>query len=67
MLILALDIGGTKIATGLVDSVGTVVYSAKRPTPAGEVWAVVEAMIGEAMDVAGGAVAGVGVAAAGPI
>ncbi|GBE66789.1 hypothetical protein MFM001_32510 [Mycobacterium sp. MFM001] len=67
MLTLALDIGGTKIAVGLVDSVGAVVYSTTRPTPATEVWTVAEAMIGEALDVAGGAVAGVGVASAGPI
>lgn len=67
MLTLSLDIGGTKIAVGLVDSVGTLVYSARSPTPATEVWAVVEAMIAEAMDVAGGAVGGVGVASAGPI
>ncbi|ORV95767.1 ROK family protein [Mycobacterium kyorinense] len=67
MLTLALDIGGTKIAAGLVDSVGAVVHSVKRPTPTGDVWAVVEAMIGDAIDVAGGAIGGVGVASSGPI
>jgi glucokinase len=64
---LALDIGGTKIAAGLVDSTGSLVHSARRPTPTGEVWAVVEAMIADAVDTAGGAVGGVGIAAAGPV
>jgi glucokinase len=67
MLTLALDVGGTKIAVGLVDSTGAVVHAARSPTPTSEVWAVVEAMIADAMHVAGGAVGGVGVASAGPI
>lgn len=42
-LTLALDIGGTKIAVGLVDADGTVVQRAQLPTPhsdAEAVWAV---------------------------
>ncbi|EUA38066.1 sugar kinase domain protein [Mycobacterium avium subsp. avium 2285 (R)] len=33
MLTLGLDIGGTKIAAALVDSSGTLVHTAVRPTP----------------------------------
>ncbi len=71
MLTLCLDIGGTKIAAGLVDPDGTLVHTATRPTPAGagaeEVWAVVAAIIADALRAANGAVAAVGIAAAGPI
>jgi glucokinase len=71
MLTLSLDIGGTKIAAGLVDPVGTLVHSLTRPTPtnsvAEQVWAVVEGLIAQTMDVAGGAVDAVGIASAGPI
>ena len=71
MLTLCLDIGGTKIAAGLADSEGTLVYTATRPTPAGssaeQVWAVVAAMIAEASAAAGGVVRAVGIASAGPI
>jgi glucokinase len=67
---LALDIGGTKIAAGLVDADGSLVHHAKRPTPEGDaesVWAVVDALITEALAEAGGGVNGVGIASAGPI
>jgi glucokinase len=67
---LALDIGGTKIAAGLVDSEGTLVHQAKLPTPEGDaeaVWAVADTLITEALAAAGGRVRGVGVASAGPI
>jgi glucokinase len=67
---LALDIGGTKIAAGLVDADGTLVHHAKLPTPDGDaeaVWAVVDTLITEALAEAGGRVRGVGVACAGPI
>lgn len=67
MLTLALDIGGTKIAAGLVDPAGALVHSARRATPPDEVWAVVEEMIADAMEAAGGAVRAVGVAASGPV
>jgi glucokinase len=71
MLTLCLDIGGTKIAAGLADSEGTLVYTATRPTPAAgsaeQVWAVVAAMIAEALGAADGAIRGVGIASAGPI
>jgi glucokinase len=34
--VLAIDIGGTKIAAGLVDPHGTVAVARRRPTPRGE-------------------------------
>jgi glucokinase len=71
MLTLALDIGGTKIAAGLVDPVGALVHAATRPTPknqgAEQVWAAVQQVITGVIDVAGGAVGAVGIASAGPI
>jgi glucokinase len=71
MLTLCLDIGGTKIAVGLADSEGALVYTATRPTPAGgsadQVWAVVAVMISEALAAADGVVRAVGIASAGPI
>jgi glucokinase len=69
-LTLALDIGGTKIAAGLVDADGTLVHHAKLPTPDGDaeaVWAVVDTLITEALATAGGRVRGAGIASAGPI
>ncbi|MEX3649931.1 ROK family protein, partial [Mycolicibacterium porcinum] len=69
-LTLALDIGGTKIAVGLVDQDGRLVHRAQLPTPDGDaetVWAVVEKLLGETTQTAGAAATGVGVASAGPI
>ena len=71
MLTLTLDIGGTKIATGLVDSSGKLVQAATRPTPknhgAEEVWTLTQRMIADAIQTAGGGVCAVGIASAGPI
>jgi glucokinase len=67
---LALDIGGTKVAVGLVDANGTLVHHAKLPTPDGDaeaVWTVVDTLVTEALAEAGGRVRGVGIASAGPI
>lgn len=70
MLTLALDVGGTKIAVGLVDRAGALVHTATRPTPADQdaeaVWAVVAALIAEALRFSG-TVEAVGLASAGPI
>ncbi|BBX27345.1 ROK family protein [Mycolicibacterium alvei] len=69
-LTIALDIGGTKIAVGLVDAEGRLVHRGQLPTPDGDaetVWAVVEKLLGETMRAADGAATGVGVASAGPI
>lgn len=71
MFTLCLDIGGTKIAAGLADSEGVLVHTITRPTPPGgsaeQVWDVVGAVIADALRSAGGTVAAVGVASAGPI
>jgi glucokinase len=67
---LALDIGGTKVAAGLVDGDGTLVHHAKLPTPhddAEAIWAVVDTLVTEALAAAGGRIRGVGIASAGPI
>ncbi|BBX98230.1 ROK family protein [Mycobacterium lacus] len=70
-LTLCLDIGGTKIAAGLADSEGTLVYKAENPTSADggaeQVWSAVAAMIADALRAADGGIGGVGIAAAGPI
>jgi glucokinase len=65
---LAIDIGGTKIAVALVDSSGTLVRSATKPTPhsdAESIWAVLERLVDETVH--GTAIRGVGIASAGPI
>ena len=67
-LTLALDIGGTKIAAGLVDPDGTLVASRQLPTPddgAEAVWDVVAQLITQMT--ASTPVRGVGIASAGPI
>jgi glucokinase len=69
-LTLALDIGGTKVAAGLVDADGALVHHAKLPTPVGDaeaVWTVVDTLVTEALAEAGGRVRGVGISSAGPI
>ena len=79
-LILALDIGGTKIAAGLVDRRGELVHSARRPTPdadpnepggqgvpSEEIWQVVDGLITGVVTAARGMVCGVGISSAGPI
>ncbi|MGV0626437.1 ROK family protein [Mycolicibacter minnesotensis] len=69
--ILALDVGGTKIAVGLVDAGGALTYSTARPTRADQgteaVWSVVAELIDEALERAGGRVDAVGIGSAGPI
>ncbi|MGB3484631.1 MAG: ROK family protein, partial [Mycobacterium sp.] len=65
-LTLALDIGGTKIAAGLVSPDGTLLTSRSLRTPRGdaeEVWAVVEQLADEL----GGEATGIGIASAGPV
>jgi glucokinase len=67
---LAIDIGGTKIAAGLVDRGGTLVHQFRAPTPrtdAEAVWTVIDTLIAEALEVARSRVRGVGIASAGPI
>ncbi|ODQ96517.1 ROK family protein [Mycolicibacterium holsaticum] len=70
MTTLAIDIGGTKIAVGLVDDDGTLVHQGRLPTPDGDaetVWAAVDTLISEALAAAGGRVRGVGIGCGGPI
>jgi glucokinase len=67
---LALDIGGTKIAAGLVDAQGMLVHRAQTPTPDGDaetVWAAVASLIAQTLTVADGPVTATGIATAGPI
>ena len=72
--ILALDIGGTKIAAGLVDAQGVLTHRGERPTPDGDaddVWAAVAGVLDD-VRVAGDLVdfrevSAVGVGSAGPI
>lgn len=67
--LLAIDVGGTKLAVGLVDSGGALLTSANRPTPRGDgpeaVWQTLAELIAE--QTAGIAVRGVGIASAGPV
>jgi glucokinase len=71
MLTLALDIGGTKIAVGLVDPAGELVHTSVEPTPTNQdaehVWAVLRQMIADTIDAAGGVISAVGIGSAGPI
>lgn len=66
--ILALDIGGTKIAAGIVDDDGTVLQRFQQPTPrdsAEAAWQVTADLIAQATSVA--PVRAVGIASAGPV
>jgi len=68
---LVLDIGGTKIAAGLVDAKGQLLQRNQQPTPRStdpdEVWSAAELAIAEALAAAGGVVSGAGISSAGPI
>lgn len=70
MTVLALDIGGTKIAAGIVDTEGRLLHQNRQPTPRDAdpdaVWAAAERAIAEVL-AAGGPVDGVGISSAGPI
>ncbi|UQX11548.1 ROK family protein [Candidatus Mycobacterium methanotrophicum] len=71
MLTLTLDIGGTKIAAGLVDETGALAHTVIRPTPKGagaeEVWSWVQQIIVDAVRAASGGIHGVGIGSAGPV
>jgi glucokinase len=67
---LALDVGGTKIAVGLVDADGALIHHAQLPTPSTDaeaIWSVTERLLAGALAAAPGAVRGVGIGSAGPI
>lgn len=71
MLTLALDIGGTKIAVGLVDAAGELVHTFIEHTPkdhdAEHVWDVLDRLIADAVETAKGSIRAVGIGSAGPI
>ncbi len=63
---IGIDIGGTKIAGALVDSEGQIVREARVPTPAKDIDALVDSVVGLITELSEGhKVLGVGVAAAG--
>ncbi|HLU62891.1 MAG TPA: ROK family protein, partial [Protaetiibacter sp.] len=63
---IGIDIGGTKIAGGLVAEDGTIVRQERRPTPAGDGAEIIRAVVEIVENLrAGGEVAGLGVAAPG--
>lgn len=67
---LAVDIGGTTIAVGLVDAAGALRHTEVGPTPDGDaeaVWSAVAALIAAAVRTAGGRIGAAGVVSAGPI
>ncbi|GAA3859592.1 ROK family protein [Saccharothrix violaceirubra] len=64
-VVLALDVGGTKIAGALVDGAGATRRFVRRSTPAVDVWPVVAEVVEETLD--GTSVSGVGIACAGPV
>ncbi|AQT78750.1 sugar kinase [Mycolicibacterium litorale] len=68
---LTVDIGGTKIAAGLVDSDGRLRFQTRQPTPKTDdpeqVWAAARRTIADTLGQAGGRVDGVGISSAGPI
>ncbi|MBV9024229.1 MAG: ROK family protein [Streptomycetaceae bacterium] len=71
-LVVALDIGGTKIAGALVDGRGTLLLRAQQPTPAAEdaesVMKVVTEVLGElAVDLRRASASAVGIGSAGPV
>jgi glucokinase len=71
MMTLALDIGGTKIAIGLVDPAGQLVHKAVELTPKDRqpeyIWGLIAGMIADAAKAAGGAIRAAGVCSAGPV
>ena len=64
--VLAIDIGGTKLAAALVDEAGSVLFSATRPTPRTDVMSALAALIAEVTD-GGPPPEAVGIGCAGPL
>ena len=68
---LVLDIGGTKIAAGLVDASGRLLHETRQPTPRSDdpeqVWAAAQRTITDVLAAVDGPVRGVGISSAGPI
>ncbi len=63
-VVLAVDVGGTKFAAGVVDRAGRILWEARIPTPAGageaELWASLEELLSEVPAGTGAEVCGVG-------
>ncbi len=66
-LYLALDLGSTKLAAGVVDDVGSVIVRDRIPTPPRDVWSAIERLLLRVLAAAPGPVTGVGVGCGGPI
>ncbi|AQZ66781.1 Possible sugar kinase [[Actinomadura] parvosata subsp. kistnae] len=64
--VLAIDIGGTKLAAALVDEAGSILRSATRPTPREEVMSALAALITEVLD-GGPSPQAAGIGCAGPV
>lgn len=64
--VLAIDIGGTKLAAALVDDEGALLRSATRPTPRADVMSALAALVAEVSD-GGPPAEAVGVGCAGPL
>ncbi|MEV0824515.1 ROK family protein [Nonomuraea rubra] len=64
--VLAIDIGGTKLAAALVDEAGSILRSATRPTPREEVMTALAALVTEVMD-GGPPPQAAGIGCAGPV
>lgn len=71
LAVLALDVGGTKIAAGLVAADGSLIYTATRPTRGDQdaevVWSVAAELLDDVLAKAGGRVSAVGIGSAGPV
>ncbi|MFL6143842.1 MAG: ROK family protein [Labedaea sp.] len=68
--VLAVDVGGTKIAAGIVDETGRILHGVGRPTPAGDAettFAAVLAVMTEVLAAIPDPVEAAGIAAAGPV
>ncbi|GAA2889852.1 ROK family protein [Nonomuraea rubra] len=64
--VLAIDIGGTKLAAALVDEAGSILRSATRPTPREEVMSALAALVTDVMD-GGPPPQAAGIGCAGPV
>lgn len=68
--VLALDIGGTKLAAAVADSVGELIHVEQRSTPHGDaetLWSAVAELLTDTRSAAGRQLAAVGVGSAGPV